>query len=81
MIMPECRKTALPWFHSYFSLLVFGQAFILLLMNNLWLKYPWTASFVNNFYALTEECYNLPGAHFATLTKNNEQEYLTTTTE
>ena len=69
----ECRKTALPWFHSYFSLLLFGQAFILLLMNNLWLKYPWTSSTVNTFYALAEECYNLPGAHFARLTLNKDQ--------
>ena len=34
----------------------------------------------NYFYALAEECYNLTGAHFATLTKN-EQESLTTTRE
>ena len=69
----ECRKTALPWFQSYFSLLLFGQAFILLLMNNLWLKYPWTSSTVNSFYALAEECYNLPGAHFARLTLKKDQ--------
>ena len=69
----ECEKTAFPWFHSYFSLLLF----ILLLVNNLWLKYPWTASLINSFYVLAEECYNLPGAHFATLIKNNEQESLT----
>ena len=64
-VSSECRKTALPWFHSYFSLILFGQAFILLLVNNLWLKFPWAASTVNTFYALAEECYNLPGAHFA----------------
>ena len=78
----ECRKTALPWFHSYFSLILFSQAFILLLMNNLWLKYPWTASIVNSFYALAEGCYNLPGVHLARLlAKNNEQKYLITCTE
>ena len=75
----ECEKTAFPWFHSYFSLLLFGQAFILLLVNNLWLKYPWTASFVNSFYALAEECYKLPGTHFAKLIEN-EQEPLTAAT-
>ena len=69
----ECEKTAFPWFHSYFSLLLFGQAFILLLMNNLWLKYPWASSTVNTFYALAEECYNLPGAHFARLTLKKDQ--------
>ena len=74
----ECKKTAFPWFHSYFSLLLFSQAFILLLTNNLWLKYPWTASFVDNFYALAEECYNFPGAHFARLAPNNNQEPITT---
>ena len=76
----ECSKTAFPWFHSYFSLLLFGQAFTLLLVNNLWLKYPWTASFVTSFYTLAEECYNLPGAHFATLTPNYEEESVTTST-
>ena len=68
----ECKKTAFPWFHSYFSLLLFCQAFILLLVNNLWLKYPRTASTVNNFYALADECYNLP--HFASLASEKDHE-------
>ena len=67
-----CGKTAFPWFHSYFSSFLFGQAFILLLVNNLWLKNPWTTSIVNSFYALAEECYNLPGAHLAKLAQKNE---------
>ena len=68
----ECKKTTFPWFHSYFSLLLFCQAFILLLVNNLWLKYPRTASTVNSFYALADECYNLP--HFASLASEKDQE-------
>ena len=67
-----CGKTAFPWFHSYFSSFLFGQAFILFLVNNLWLKNPWTTSIVNSFYALAEECYNLPGAHLAKLAQKNE---------
>ena len=72
----ECRKTAFK-FHSYFSSFLFGQAFILLLVNNVWSVYPMTASFVNNFYALAEECYNLPGAQFPPLSQN-KQKSLTT---
>ena len=72
----ECRKTAFK-FHSYFSSFLFAQAFILLLVNNVWLVCPMTASFVNNFYALAEECYNLPGAQFLPLSQN-KQESLTT---
>ena len=68
----ECKKTTFPWYHSYFSLLLFCQAFILLLVNNLWLKYPRTASTVNSFYALAHECYNLP--HFASLALEKDQE-------
>ena len=70
----ECRKTAFLWFHSYFSLLLFGQAFILLLVNNVWLKNPWTASSVNSFYALAEECYNSPGAQFTTLRQSDKEQ-------
>ena len=77
----ECGKTDIRWFHSYFSLILFGQAFILLLVNNVWLKNPWTASSVNSFYALAEECYNLPGAQFPTLTENNVEESITKTEE
>ena len=74
----ECRKNAFK-FHSYFSSFLFGQAFILLLVNNVWLVYPMTASFVNNFYALAEECYNLPGAQLPPLSQNKHaQESLTT---
>ena len=74
----ECRKTAFPSFHSYFSTLHFVEALILLLVNYLWLKNPWTASTVNSFYALVEECYNLPGAHFARLAHKIYQESVTT---
>ena len=74
----ECRKTAFLWFDSYFSLILFCQAFILLLANNVWLKNPWTASTVNSFYALAEECYNSPGAQFATLRENDEEATMTT---
>ena len=79
----KCRKTAFPRFHSYFSSILFGEAFLLLLLNYLWLKNPWTASIVNNFYALAEECYNLPGAHFAKfqLAEKNKQVPETSTTQ
>ena len=78
-INSECRKTAAFKFHSYFSLLLFGQAFILLLVNNLWLENPWTASTINSFYALAEECYNSPGAQFPTLRQSDKEETMATT--
>ena len=60
----ECSKTSVHWFASYFSSFLFGQAFILLILDNVWLKFPSTASTIETFSALVVECYNSPGTCF-----------------
>lgn len=61
----ECSKSAVHWFLSYFSLFLLGQALILLVLDNFWLKIPTTASIIETFSALVMECDNSPGTNFA----------------
>ena len=56
----ECRTTASHWFSSHLSLILFGQALILLIMDNLWLIYPPTASMIETFSELVFECHCSP---------------------
>lgn len=60
----ECGKNSVHWFASYFAFVLFGQAFLLLIVDNFWLKFPNTASVLENFSALVLECYNSPGTNF-----------------
>ena len=60
----ECRTTASHWFSSHLSLILFGQALILLIMDNLWLIYPPTASMIETFSELVFECHCSPGISF-----------------
>lgn len=60
----ECSVTGIHWFTSYFSLLLFAQASILLILDNFWLKFPFTASIIETFCVLVVECYNAPGTSF-----------------
>ena len=61
----ECSKIAVPDFLSYFGFVLFIQAFVLIVLDNLWLKLPITASVIENFVALVMECYASPCPNFA----------------
>ncbi len=61
----ECSKSAVPNFLSYFGFVLFIQAFVLVVLDNLWLKLPNTASVLENFVALVMECYASPCPNFA----------------
>ena len=45
----ECSKSAIPNFLSYFGFVLFIQAFILAVLDNLWFKLPVTASVIERF--------------------------------
>ena len=60
----ECRKTAVHWFPSYFSFFFFGQALLLLVLDNFWVKFPPTASVIETFSILVIECYESPETSF-----------------
>ena len=64
----ECSKSAIANFLAYFWLVLFTQAFVLVVLDNLWLKLPITASAIENFVELVMACYASPIPNFA-LTK------------
>ncbi|EDO38188.1 predicted protein, partial [Nematostella vectensis] len=45
----ECNQRAVHWFTSYFPLIVFGEAILLLVVHNFWLKWPYTAGMFECF--------------------------------
>jgi hypothetical protein len=53
----ECSKSAIPDFLSYLSIVLFIQAFVLIVLDNVWLKLPTTASVIEHFSALVIACY------------------------
>ena len=61
----ECSKSAVPGFLSYFGFVLFLQALVLMVFNNLWLIYPDTASVIGRFVSLVMECYASPCPNFA----------------
>ena len=61
----ECRKSAIPNFLGYFGFGLFIQAFVLVVLDNLWLKLPVTASVIERFVSLVIECYASPCPNFA----------------
>ena len=61
----ECSKSAVPDFLSYFSLVLFVQALILIILDNMWLKLPITASAIEHFVELVMKCYASPIPNFA----------------
>ena len=61
----ECSKSAVPNFLSYFGFFLFIQAFVLILLDNLWLKLPITGSVIESFSSLVMECYASPCPNFA----------------
>ena len=61
----ECSKSAVPDFLSYFGFVLFLQAFVLIVLDNLWLKLPFTASVIESFVSLVMECYASPCPNFA----------------
>ena len=61
----ECSKSAIPNFLSYFGFVLFLQAFVLIVLDNLWLKLPVTASVIESFVSLVMECYESPCPNFA----------------
>jgi hypothetical protein len=60
----ECSKSTIPAFLAYFWFVLFFQAFVLTVLNNLWLKLPNTASVIENFVSLVMECYASPFPNF-----------------
>ena len=64
-INSECSKSAIPDFLAYFWLVLFTQAFALVVLDNLWLKLPITASAIENFVELVMTCYASPIPNFA----------------
>ena len=61
----ECSKSAIPNFLAYFWFVLFIEAFVLIVLDNLWLKLPTTASVIENFVSLVMECYASPCPNFA----------------
>ena len=61
----QCSKSTIPDFLSYFWFVLFIQAFVLIVLDNLWLKLPNTASVIENFVALVMECYASPCPNLA----------------
>ncbi|EDO38204.1 predicted protein, partial [Nematostella vectensis] len=45
----ECNQRAVHWFTSYFPLIVFGEAILLLVVHNFWLKWPYTSGMFESF--------------------------------
>ena len=58
-------KNAVPHFLTYFSLVLFIQASFIIVLDNLWLKLPTTASIIEHFLTLVTECYTSPCPNFA----------------
>ncbi|CAB4010257.1 volume-regulated anion channel subunit LRRC8A-like [Paramuricea clavata] len=56
----KCSKSAIPDFLSYLSIVLFFQAFFLIVLDNMWLKLPTTASVIEHFATLVIACYNSP---------------------
>ncbi|CAB3998438.1 Hypothetical predicted protein, partial [Paramuricea clavata] len=70
----ECSKSAIPDFLVYFWFAIFIQAFILIVLNNLWLKLPHTASVIEDFVSLVIECYASPFPNFvSTQTRSDKR--------
>jgi hypothetical protein len=70
----ECSKSAIPDFLVYFWFAIFIQAFVLIVLNNLWLKLPNTASVIEDFVSLVIECYASPFPNFvSTQTRVDQQ--------
>ena len=61
----QCSKGAVPNFLAYFSLVLFIQASFIIVLDNLWLKLPTTASIIEHFLTLVTECYTSPCPNFA----------------
>ena len=59
-INSECSKSATKWFLAYFSLVLFIQAFVLMIIDNLWLKLPPFPSAIEEFTVLVMECNAFP---------------------
>ena len=57
----ECGVKAVHVFQSYFPFIIFLEVLFLIIINNLWLKLPKTASVVENFIELVLECNNAQG--------------------
>ena len=64
-INSECSKSAIPDFLAYFWLVLFTEAFVLIALDNLWLKLPITASAIENFVELVMTCYASPIPNYA----------------
>ncbi|XP_028393214.1 volume-regulated anion channel subunit LRRC8D-like, partial [Dendronephthya gigantea] len=56
----ECSKSAIPNFLAYFWFLMFIEAFVLIILDNLWLKLPTTAATIESFVSLVMACYASP---------------------
>ena len=63
-VKSECSKIALPNFLSYFWFVLFTEAFVLIVLDNLWLKLPITASVIEDFVSLVMDCYTSPFPNF-----------------
>ena len=61
----KCSKSAIPNFLAYFWFVLFIEAFVLIVLDNLWLKLPTTASIIENFVSLVMECYASPCPNWA----------------
>ncbi|XP_048586885.1 volume-regulated anion channel subunit LRRC8C-like [Nematostella vectensis] len=61
----ECNQRAIHWFTSYFPLIVFGEAILLLVVHNFWLKWPYTSGMFECFLKLLTECSNVSGTSLA----------------
>ena len=57
----ECGVKAVHSFQSYFPFIIFLEVLVLIVIKNVWLKYPKTASVVESFTGLVLECHNAEG--------------------
>ncbi|EDO31227.1 predicted protein, partial [Nematostella vectensis] len=64
-IEAECSQKAVHGFTSYFPLIIFVQALILIIVDNFWLKFPHTSAVVEHFIMLVVECFDAPGTCLA----------------
>ena len=56
----ECSKSAIPNLLAYFWFVIFIEAFVLIILDNLWLKLPTTAATIESFVSLVIACYASP---------------------
>ena len=59
----KCGQEAVHLFASYLPFILFLQAVILVIVDNIWLKFTWTSATIDHFVNLALECFNFSGTY------------------